>query len=113
LYRIFINIFHCYFIFFKVFQLFTLLLNIREILEGIIFTIGFIFNLYINFYIGQLLTNYSNAAFIELCNIPFYTLSIETQKLLLFLLTRSVHPCEISIGNIFVASHRVFAAVSI
>lgn len=46
------------------------------------------------------------------CNIPFYNLSIKTQKMLLFLLMRCVKPVELSIGDVFVASHTMFAAVS-
>ncbi|XP_047361017.1 uncharacterized protein LOC124953536 [Vespa velutina] len=46
-----------------------------------------------------------------LCNIPFYNLSIKTQKMLLFLLTRCIKPIEFSIGGIFIASHVVFAAL--
>ncbi|XP_043678138.1 uncharacterized protein LOC122633814 [Vespula pensylvanica] len=45
------------------------------------------------------------------CNIPFYNLSIRTQKLLLFLLTRSIKPIELSIGGVFVASHVVYAGL--
>ncbi|KAL2738168.1 LOW QUALITY PROTEIN: hypothetical protein V1477_011527 [Vespula maculifrons] len=94
-----------------IFQLFRKILNRIEAIEGFIYMIMLVFTLHFNFYLGQLLINYSNAAFRELCNIPFYILSIKTQKLFLFLLTRSIKPCEISIFGIFVISHKVLAAI--
>ncbi|KAL2714435.1 hypothetical protein V1478_015620 [Vespula squamosa] len=93
------------------FQLFNEMLNTREVTEGFVYMVVFLSTLYINFYMGQLLINYSNAVFTELCNIPFYILSIKTQKMLLLLLTRSIKPSVISIGGIFVTSHKVLAAV--
>nr|KAF7411039.1 hypothetical protein H0235_013646 [Vespula pensylvanica] len=94
-----------------IFQLFSKILNRREAIGGFIYMIMLVFTLHFNFYLGQLLINYNNAAFRELCNIPFYILSIKTQKLFLFLLTRSIKPCEISIFGIFVISHKVLAAI--
>ncbi|KAF7386937.1 hypothetical protein HZH66_011389 [Vespula vulgaris] len=91
------------------FQIFSVLLNVREMIEGFAYMAVFLFISYISFYVGQLLINHSNDAFEELCNIPFYNLSIRTQKLLLFLLTRSIKPIELSIGGVFVASHVVYA----
>ncbi|KAF7386948.1 hypothetical protein HZH66_011400 [Vespula vulgaris] len=95
----------------QIFQLFSKILNRTEAIEGFIYMIMLVFTLHFNFYLGQLLINYSNAAFRELCNIPFYILSIKTQKLFLFLLTRSIKPCEISIFGIFVISHKILAAI--
>ncbi|KAI4484204.1 hypothetical protein M0804_007660 [Polistes exclamans] len=46
------------------------------------------------------------------CQIPFYKLSIKTRKLLLFVIARSLRPCELSIGNLFASSHEVFSGVS-
>ncbi|KAF7388641.1 hypothetical protein HZH68_012583 [Vespula germanica] len=90
-------------------EIFSVLINVREMIEGFAYMAVFLFISYISFYVGQLLINHSNDAFEELCNIPFYNLSIRTQKLLLFLLTRSIKPIELSIGGIFVASHVVYA----
>nr|XP_050860781.1 uncharacterized protein LOC127068540 [Vespula vulgaris] len=46
-----------------------------------------------------------------MCNIPFYNFSVQTQKLLLLLLIRSIKPTELSIGGMFVVSHEVFAGI--
>ncbi|XP_043486243.1 uncharacterized protein LOC122513827 [Polistes fuscatus] len=43
--------------------------------------------------------------------VPFYTLSINTQKLLLFIIVRSGKPSFLSIGKMFDASYEVFAAL--
>ncbi|KAL2714434.1 LOW QUALITY PROTEIN: hypothetical protein V1478_015619 [Vespula squamosa] len=94
-----------------IFQLFSEMLDTREAIEGFIYMVALLFTVYFNFYLGQLLINHSNAVFRELCNIPFYILSIKTQKLLLFLLTRSIKPCKISVIGVFVISHKVFAEV--
>nr|KAF7411042.1 hypothetical protein H0235_013649 [Vespula pensylvanica] len=43
------------------------------------------------------------------CQIPFYLLPTKTQKLLLFMIARSMKPCMLSIGGLFVSSHEVFS----
>ncbi|XP_015189313.1 PREDICTED: uncharacterized protein LOC107073262 isoform X3 [Polistes dominula] len=85
--------------------------NIIDRIEFSMYVIGSFFTIYINFYLGQKLLNYSNAVFAELCNIPFYTISKNTQKLLLFMLMRSGKPSFLSIGNMFISSHEVFASL--
>nr|KAF7411040.1 hypothetical protein H0235_013647 [Vespula pensylvanica] len=93
------------------FQLSVVLQSASETIKCCIYMAGSISTIYISYYVGQLLIDHSNDAFMELCQIPFYTLSIKTQKLLLLLLIRSIKPSEISIGGIFVASHEVFATL--
>ncbi|KAI4481627.1 hypothetical protein M0804_009148 [Polistes exclamans] len=61
--------------------------------------------------IGQKLTDCSIAACQELCQIPFYDISKKTQKLLLFLLMRSMKSSSISIGSILDMSHETYAGV--
>ncbi|XP_043678384.1 uncharacterized protein LOC122633953 [Vespula pensylvanica] len=97
---------------FQIFQLSTILKNKRQTIECCIYLTAFVFIIYISFYIGQLLIHHSNDVFKELCNIPFYNFSVQTQKLLLLLLIRSIKPTELSIGGMFVVSHEVFAGVS-
>lgn len=48
------------------FELFNEMLNTIESIEGFVYTIVFLSTLYINFYMGQLLINNSNAVFTEL-----------------------------------------------
>ncbi|KAF7388644.1 hypothetical protein HZH68_012586 [Vespula germanica] len=90
-------------------QLSTILQNTNGIFECFVITIGSVLTIYINFYIGQMLINQSTEAFEELYQVPFYMLSINTQKLLLFTISRSMKPCEISIGGVFVASNEIFS----
>ncbi|XP_047361019.1 uncharacterized protein LOC124953538 [Vespa velutina] len=92
-------------------QLSTLLQNINELVECLIITIGSVLTIYINFYIGQMLINHSNEAYEELYQVPFYMLSINTQKLFLFTITKSMRPCEISIGGVFIASNEIFSGL--
>ncbi|KAF7388756.1 hypothetical protein HZH68_012698 [Vespula germanica] len=80
------------------FQLSVVLQSASETIKCCIYMAGSISTIYISYYVGQLLIDHSNDAFMELCQIPFYTLSIKTQKLLLLLLIRSIKPSEISIG---------------
>ncbi|KAL2714465.1 uncharacterized protein V1478_015650 [Vespula squamosa] len=83
-----------------------------EIIECSLYIAVSIITIYLNFYFGQKLLNYSNAVFEELNKIPFYNLSKKFQKLLLFILMRSRKPCVLSIGDMFVSSHESFAAFS-
>ncbi|XP_015189776.1 PREDICTED: uncharacterized protein LOC107073597, partial [Polistes dominula] len=84
--------------------------TLKDKIECIIYVTGSIFTVYITFYLGQTLLNHSNAVFEELCNVPFYTLSVNSQKLLLLMIARSGKPSFLSIGNMFVSSHEVFAS---
>nr|XP_050860759.1 uncharacterized protein LOC127068521 [Vespula vulgaris] len=93
------------------FQLFKKSENIILIMECIFYIAASTITIYINFYFGQKLLNYSNAVFEELSKIPFYDLSNKYQKLLLFVLMRCRRPCVISIGDMFVSSHESFAAL--
>ncbi|KAF7379461.1 hypothetical protein HZH66_014832 [Vespula vulgaris] len=93
------------------FQMSVLLENTGEAIGCCIYIITSVFLIYINFYIGQKLLDHSNATYMELCKVPFYALTIKTQKLFLFVITRSMKSAELSIGGLFVSSHEVFAAL--
>ncbi|XP_043678159.1 uncharacterized protein LOC122633826 [Vespula pensylvanica] len=94
------------------FELSTELKKTSEIIECSSYIVSTLFTTYVNFYIGQRLMNHSNAASNELCQVPYYVLSVKTQKLLLFTIMRSMKPCILSIGGIFVSSHEVFAWIT-
>ncbi|KAI4484005.1 hypothetical protein M0804_007461 [Polistes exclamans] len=100
-----------FFNFLYMFQLSTVLQSASETINCCIYMAGSVSTIYISLYVGQLVIDHSNDAFVEMCQIPFYMLSIKTQKLLLLLLTRSMIQSEISIGGIYVASHETFAGV--
>ncbi|KAL2712103.1 uncharacterized protein V1478_018338 [Vespula squamosa] len=93
------------------FQISVLLENTSETVACCTYIFTTVFLMYINFYIGQKLLDHSNATHMEFCKVPFYALTIETQKLFLFIITRSMKSAELSIGGLFVSSHEVFAAL--
>nr|KAF7411005.1 hypothetical protein H0235_013612 [Vespula pensylvanica] len=97
---------------YQMFELSTELKKTSEIIECSSYIVSTLFTTYVNFYIGQRLMNHSNAASNELCQVPYYVLSVKTQKLLLFTIMRSMKPCILSIGGIFVSSHEVFAWIT-
>ncbi|XP_043486245.1 uncharacterized protein LOC122513829 [Polistes fuscatus] len=94
-----------------IFQLSINSQNAFEIMECCSYIVGSIVTIYINFYFGQELRNYSDEVFEELCQVPFYILSKKSQKTLLFMIIRSCKPSILSIGGMFVSSHESFAAL--
>ncbi|KAF7386945.1 hypothetical protein HZH66_011397 [Vespula vulgaris] len=92
-----------------IYQLSEILHSLTETIECSINIFASTLVLYLNFYVGQRLLNHSNDVFDELCKIPFYNLSIKSQKLLLFMIMRSTKPCMLSIGKMFISSHKVFS----
>ncbi|XP_035742385.1 uncharacterized protein LOC118450623 [Vespa mandarinia] len=50
----------------------------------------------------------TNYIFGSMCQIPFYTLSLKTQKILLFMIMKSMMPCNLSIKGVIVLSHYLF-----
>ncbi|XP_035737957.1 uncharacterized protein LOC118448601 [Vespa mandarinia] len=95
-----------------IFQFSSMVQNISQLIECSSYIACSIFVTFVNFYIGQTLINHSVKAREELCKIPFYNLSIRVQKLLLFMLLRWSKPCVLSIGDLFVSSHKAFVGVS-
>ncbi|KAL2714433.1 uncharacterized protein V1478_015618 [Vespula squamosa] len=98
--------------FIYIFKLSEILHNALETIDCCVIVVGTILVLYLNFYVGQKLLDHSNAIFEELCQVPFNNLTIKTQKMLLFMITRSMKPCVLSIGGMFISSHEVFSVVS-
>ncbi|XP_047361026.1 uncharacterized protein LOC124953544 [Vespa velutina] len=92
-----------------IFQVSIELKNASEIIEYSFYISGSVFTIYINFYVGQNLLNHSEAVFEELCQVPFYILSIKTQKMLLFVIKRSMKPSMLLIGGLYISAHQVFA----
>ncbi|XP_035737964.1 uncharacterized protein LOC118448608 [Vespa mandarinia] len=92
-----------------IFQVSIELKNASEIIEYSFYISGSVFTIYINFYVGQKLLNHSEAVFEELCQVPFYILSTKTQKMLLFVIKRSMKPSMLLIGGLYISAHQVFA----
>ncbi|KAI4484006.1 hypothetical protein M0804_007462, partial [Polistes exclamans] len=95
--------------FLYIFQLSIDLQNAVEIIGCSAYIAGSMLTLYINFYFGQELMNYSDLVFEELRQVPIYILSNKTQKILLFMIARSCKQSVLSIGGMFVSSHETFA----
>ncbi|KAI4487804.1 hypothetical protein M0802_011819 [Mischocyttarus mexicanus] len=94
------------------FQLSMVWQNLPKIIEFSVYLTGSLFAIYINFYIGQKLLNFSEAVFNEFCQIPFYLLSRTTQYLLIFIIRRSLKPCMLSIGGLYASSYETFSGAS-
>lgn len=60
---------------------------------------------------GEIINIFQNM-FVRRCQVPFYILSRETQKLLLFMIQRSMKPSMLSVGGLYVSAHQVFAQVN-
>ncbi|KAL2727527.1 odorant receptor 46a-like isoform X1 [Vespula maculifrons] len=93
------------------FEVLTLPLNISEKLTKFNFVVGSMFVIYAYYHLGQKLTDHHTDVFMKFCQIPFYSLSLKTQKLLLFFIMRSMKSCDLSINGVFVISHYLFAAI--
>ncbi|KAI4487802.1 hypothetical protein M0802_011817 [Mischocyttarus mexicanus] len=110
--KIFLNL-RTYNIFYylQILDLSELLKSLRYTIECIVYVVGSLFTIYINFYLGQKLIDHSNSVLQELNNVPFYMLSLNTQKLLLFMIVISKKPYSLTIGSMFISSHEVFASL--
>ncbi|KAK2584486.1 hypothetical protein KPH14_006861 [Odynerus spinipes] len=62
-------------------------------------------------YLGQKFIDHYDDIFLKCCQIPFYKLSIKTQKALLFMLMRAMKPCGFSMKGMIMSSHELFAKI--
>ncbi|XP_047370008.1 uncharacterized protein LOC124957215 [Vespa velutina] len=97
--------------YFYLFQIISLTLNLTEGLTKLFFIVGTLFTIYAYFYLAQNLINHNVDVFTIFCQIPFYSLSLKTQNLLLFLIMRSMRPCSLSVRGAIVVSHDMFATI--
>nr|XP_050860761.1 uncharacterized protein LOC127068522 isoform X2 [Vespula vulgaris] len=95
----------------QMFRLSIVLKNIWELIDCSIYIFSSVIITYILMYLGQKLVNHCIQAYTELCQIPFYMISIRTQKLLVFMILRSSKPCVLSFGSMFVSSHELFVGI--
>ncbi|XP_035733482.1 uncharacterized protein LOC118446655 [Vespa mandarinia] len=98
------------FIYILLFQIISLTLNSAEGLTKLLFVLGSLSLIYAYFYLAQNLINHNVNVFTIFCEIPFYSLSLKTQNLLLFLIMRSMRPCNLSVKGAIVVSNDHFAA---
>ncbi|KAI4487805.1 hypothetical protein M0802_011820 [Mischocyttarus mexicanus] len=97
--------------FLYIFRISEILQSPKDAIESSLIFFASILLLYLNFYVGQKLLNHSGATYEEFRQIPFYKLSVKSQKLLLLTITRSMKPSSLSIGGIFVSSNEIFASI--
>ncbi|XP_046822129.1 uncharacterized protein LOC124425621 [Vespa crabro] len=98
-----------FFIIIDYLYIFALKSTISEIIPDCIYILSSLLLIYVYCYSGQMLINYNSAVFTKCCQVPFYVLSIKTQKILLILLLQIMRPCNFSIRRIIIASHELFA----
>ncbi|XP_047370214.1 uncharacterized protein LOC124957316 [Vespa velutina] len=90
------------------FQILSFTINMNEVLQKTNYVFGSMFVIYIYHYLGQKLINHHTEIYIKLCQIPFYKLSLKTQKILLFMIMKSMMPCNLSVKGVIVLSHYLF-----
>ncbi|XP_047370025.1 uncharacterized protein LOC124957231 [Vespa velutina] len=91
------------------FQILSFTVNVSDVLQKVNYIFGSMFVIYVYSYLGQKLINHHTEIYIKLCQIPFYLLSLKTQKMLLLLIMKSMMPCNLSIKRVIVLSHYLFA----
>ncbi|KAL2730307.1 odorant receptor 46a-like isoform X1 [Vespula maculifrons] len=98
--------------------IFTLKNTISENISDSTYILASMFLIYVYCYSGQIIYvkhlrsfKYVNVNNLRSCQVPFYTLSVKTQKILLILILQTMRPCNFSIRRIIVASHELFAKI--
>ncbi|XP_035733342.1 uncharacterized protein LOC118446588 [Vespa mandarinia] len=94
--------------YFYLFQLLTSDVNKTDGLKKLLYVIGSMSVIFVYFHLGQQLIDHNNYVFVTICQIPFYSLSLKTQKLILFLIMRSMIVCNLSWKGTIVFSHNLF-----
>ncbi|KAF7379241.1 hypothetical protein HZH68_017086 [Vespula germanica] len=91
------------------FQVLSFTFSATEAIARILYITGTLFVIYIYSYLAQKLIDHNVNVFLRFCQIPFYLLSLRTQKLLLCLLMNNMRVCSISLKGAIVVSHDLFA----
>ncbi|XP_047370012.1 uncharacterized protein LOC124957218 [Vespa velutina] len=95
--------------YFYLFQIFNLTFNRTEAILKLLYVISSLFVIFVYSYLSQQLIDHNFNVFIILCQIPFYSLSLRTQKLLPLLIMNSMRQCSLSLTSAIVISHNLFA----
>nr|UEN71204.1 olfactory receptor 21 [Gregopimpla kuwanae] len=93
------------------FQMTTKLDSVDEAIRQGIFTIGNLVHLFFESYISQRLTDHSLCIYEALKQTRFYNTSIRTRKLLNLMLLKSVIPCTMKAGKLYVMSMENFSMI--
>ncbi|XP_047370331.1 uncharacterized protein LOC124957379 [Vespa velutina] len=95
--------------YFYLFQIFTWTLNWTDIISKLLYIIGSLFVIFVYSYLSQQLIDHNVNVSIIFCEIPFYSLSLKTQKLLPLLIMKSMRQCSLSLTSAIVVSHDLLA----
>ncbi|XP_011861304.1 PREDICTED: uncharacterized protein LOC105558311 isoform X2 [Vollenhovia emeryi] len=82
----------------------------EQFVVGVLVAIHFIY-IFLNNLLAQVATNHSADIFYKTCELPWYSVPIPLQKLLQFIIQRSVKSCKFTLHTVFVASLEFFATV--
>ncbi|XP_015189949.1 PREDICTED: uncharacterized protein LOC107073776 [Polistes dominula] len=97
--------------YYYLFEILSVTLNTSDVIKKVTYVIGSVSVIFAYSYLGQKLIDNHEYIYSRLCQIPFYTLSLKTQKMLPFLIMRSLTPCNLSIKGVIVICHYVFASI--
>ncbi|XP_018393052.1 PREDICTED: uncharacterized protein LOC108772094 [Cyphomyrmex costatus] len=85
--------------------------NVNDIIAPISMYIGQLIHLFLQFWQGQFLLDYSILPYESICRANWYYTSQRCQKLLLLMMYRTLIPCRISAGKLMILSIDNFAMV--
>ncbi|KAL0126438.1 hypothetical protein PUN28_005060 [Cardiocondyla obscurior] len=98
---------------FRLFQVTTLSEQKKEIVLYIVFVIGHFYYMFMCNYMGQIVIDSSTDIFKKACDTQWYATSSRTQKLMLFIMQRSMKSCKIVMGKLYYVSLEQFTTVKL
>ncbi|XP_026828775.1 uncharacterized protein LOC105287226 isoform X3 [Ooceraea biroi] len=84
----------------------------RELISSFVFVLGHSWYMFFVNYVGQEVVDHSGDVFHRIYNVQWYTAPLKAQKLLLYLMQRTMRHCTIVIGGLFVTSLQGFASLT-
>ncbi|KAL0126436.1 hypothetical protein PUN28_005060 [Cardiocondyla obscurior] len=97
---------------FRLFQVTTLSEQKKEIVLYIVFVIGHFYYMFMCNYMGQIVIDSSTDIFKKACDTQWYATSSRTQKLMLFIMQRSMKSCKIVMGKLYYVSLEQFTTLA-
>ncbi|XP_014482172.1 PREDICTED: uncharacterized protein LOC106748295 [Dinoponera quadriceps] len=86
--------------------------DFEELIIATLFVLGHIYYIFLGNYTGQKLIDYSMGMFYKIYESQWYVAPLHAQKLLLFMMQRSIKSISIRLGGIFVPSLEGFATIT-
>ncbi|KAL6264351.1 hypothetical protein P5V15_004463 [Pogonomyrmex californicus] len=97
---------------FRLFQVAILPDQKKNLASFVIFVSGHFCYMFICNYLGQKITDNSTEIYNEVYNTQWYAAPIKTQKLLLFIMQRSIKSCKLVLGGIYYVSVENFTTLA-